>query len=515
MALSLPLMINQLSILFHPFLVSLFFLLSLLFLFIRSRSGGKRKLNLPPSPPRFPIIGNLHQLGSLLHSSFRDLSLKYGPDLMLLQLGQTPTLVVSSAEMVKEMIKSHDIVFSNRPRTTAADILLYGCKDVSFSPYGEYWRQVRKIGVLELLSMKRVHQFQFVRDEEVAILVERIRKASVKGVPVNLTEMLFAVSNNIVSRCVLGQCFVGEDGKSKFGEVARRLMTHFVEFSVGDFFPSLRFIDDLRGFTGRLKKTFGELDAFFDKVIEVHKAVMESDTADSKDFVDILLRLQNDKMLDFEFTRNDLKALLIDMFVGGSHTTSTSLEWLMAELVKNPKVMKKAQEEVRKVVGKKPKVEMEDINQMEYLKCVIKENARLHPPVPLLVPRETTSKIEMGGYHIPAKTRVFINAWAIQRDPRSWDRAEEFIPERFEKSSVDFKGQDFQLIPFGIGRRGCPGMSFGITSIEYVIANLLYWFDWKASDGGLGENLDMSEANGLTVTKIVPLRLVPISYSTT
>lgn len=199
------------------------------------------------------------------------------------------------------------------------------------------------------------------------------------------------------------------------------------------------------------------------------------------------------------------------MFVGGTDTTSTTIEWLMAELLQHPNVMKKVQEEVRSVVGKKSKVDVEDINKMVYLKCVIKETLRLHPPVPLLVPRETSASVKLGGYDIPSNTTVFINAWAIQRDPNWWDKPEEFIPERFENVAIDFKGQDFQFIPFGCGRRGCPGMPFGVASVEYVIANLLYLFDWKLPDGEIAENLDMSELYGLTVNKKVPLHALPIS----
>ena len=201
------------------------------------------------------------------------------------------------------------------------------------------------------------------------------------------------------------------------------------------------------------------------------------------------------------------------MFVGGTDTSSTGMEWLMAELVKNPRVMKKVQEEVRKVVGKKSKIDLEDINQMSYFKCVIKENLRLHPPAALSIPRETSKSVEMGGYHIPAKAQVFVNAWAIQRDPSLWDRPEEFMPERFENSSVDFKGQDFEFIPFGIGRRGCPGMAFGVASTEYVIVNLLYWFDWKLPGGALAKDLDMTEAFGIAVSKKVPFHLLPTPYS--
>ena len=162
------------------------------------------------------------------------------------------------------------------------------------------------------------------------------------------------------------------------------------------------------------------------------------------------------------------------MFVGGTDTTSTTLEWLMAELLKAPSTMKRAREEVRRVVGKKSRIDLNDINQMNYLKCIIKETLRLHPPIPLMVPRETTKSVKFGGYDIPPKTRAYVNAWVVHRDPEVWDRPEEFLPERFIDSQIDFIGQDFELFPFGGGRRACPGSTFSVSSIEYVIANLLY-----------------------------------------
>ncbi|KAL5578546.1 hypothetical protein UlMin_020245 [Ulmus minor] len=510
----LPLLKQYLQVLYlHSFLVTLF-LVSLLFLFIHIKTNGKAKL--PPSPPKFPIIGNLHQLGTHPHRSLRALSEKYGP-MMLMHLGQSPTLVLSSADIAKECLKTHDIAFSGRHQTTAADILFYGCKDVGFSPFGEYWKQARKFCSLELLSLKRVQNFQFVRDEEVEIMVDRIRKACLSGASVNISQMLMATSNNIVSKSVLGQSFSEEDGRSRFGEMTRKVMVHLMAFCVADFFPSLRWIDVLSGFINRVTATFRDFDSFFDQLIEERKskATKKRDgESDMKDFVDILLQLPKDDMQDFDFTQDNMKAILLDMLVGGSDSTSTGLEWLMAELMRNSQVMKKVQEEVRGVVGKKQKIDMNDIKQMEYLKCVIKENLRLHPPVPLLVPRETTSSIDMRGYHIPANTKVIVNAWAIQRDPKLWDKAEEFIPERFENNPVDFKGQDFQFIPFGSGRRGCPGITFGLANTEFIIANLLYWFDWKLSgDGGLvPEEVDMSEGCGLAVSRKVPLHLSPVLY---
>ncbi|KAL6201990.1 hypothetical protein ACLB2K_025701 [Fragaria x ananassa] len=203
------------------------------------------------------------------------------------------------------------------------------------------------------------------------------------------------------------------------------------------------------------------------------------------------------------------------MLIGGSDTTSTALEWLMAELMRHRNVMAKLQEEVRRVVGKKARVDVSNLEQMDYLKCVIKEALRLHPPVPLLVPRETIAAVELRGYYIPAKTSVFVNAFAIQRDPEFWDRPEEFLPERFEGNSVDFRGQDFQFIAFGGGRRGCPGVNFAVAAAEYELANLVYWFDWKLPSSGseLAETLDMTEVCGLTVHKKGPLRVVPELYS--
>jgi hypothetical protein len=223
---------------FSPLLLLVFFIP---FLYVLKRITSD-KPNLPPSPPKLPIIGNLHQLRTLPHRSLQALSNKYGP-LMFLYLGNAQTLVVSSADMARKITKTNDITFSNRPKTTAANILLYGCKDVAFSPYGDYWRQIRKISVIELLSLKSVQSFQYVREQEVGVLINKIRDSCLKGAPVNLSEMLITTSNNIISRCIIGQKFEGENGKSRFGELSRRVMVLFVTFCFGDFFPSLGCMD--------------------------------------------------------------------------------------------------------------------------------------------------------------------------------------------------------------------------------------------------------------------------------
>ncbi|XP_026432887.1 cytochrome P450 71A1-like [Papaver somniferum] len=203
------------------------------------------------------------------------------------------------------------------------------------------------------------------------------------------------------------------------------------------------------------------------------------------------------------------------MFVGGIDTSATTLDWAMAELIKNPKLMKKSQEEIRRVAGNKTnRVEEHDINQMDYLKCIIKEILRMHPPLPTLISRKPSAYSQIGGYDIPPDIEVFLNVWTIQRDPKFWDKPEEYRPERFIDNPIDFKGdQDFQFIPFGSGRRGCPGISFGVAVVELVLANLLYAFDWKLPGGASSEELDMTEKFGITTMRKTPLHVVPIPFS--
>ena len=276
----------------------------------------RNKFKLPPSPPKLPIIGNLHQLGTLPHRSFGALSRKYGP-IMFLQLGQTPTLVVSSVDIAKEVYKTHDVAFSNKPQTTAVKIIMYGCMDVAFSPYSEEWRQKRKICVLELLSIKRVRSFQSIREEEVAAMLGAIREAcsASKGPScVNLSEILIETSNDIMSRCVLGRKYDNSDGGISFGELGRRMMKHLATFTVGDFFPLLGWVDVLSGQIPEFKDTFRALDAFYDQLIAERRRMMKKEgyQPHNKDFLDTLLQIQDGAgSHDFQLTHNDVKAILM------------------------------------------------------------------------------------------------------------------------------------------------------------------------------------------------------------
>lgn len=204
--------------------------------------------------------------------------------------------------------------------------------------------------------------------------------------------------------------------------------------------------------------------------------------------------------------------LVQDIFSAGTDTTYTVLEWAMAELLRHPRALNILQTEVRKIANGKPNITHADLEKMHYLRAVLKETLRLHPPIPLLVPRLSTRDVKIQGYDIAAGTMVILNAWTIGRDPRTWDEPDKFKPERFLNSSVDFKGQDFELIPFGAGRRGCPGTSFAMATNELVLANLVNKFDWALPEGLKAEDLDMTECTGLTIHRKVHLLAVATPF---
>ncbi|XP_008779328.4 cytochrome P450 71A1-like [Phoenix dactylifera] len=504
---------HQYALLIIPFLLPLLVFCFFFYGQKKALQSKRRKLTSLPSPPRLPALGNLHQLGSLAHRSLQSLSEKYGP-LMLFHFGRIPTVIVSSPQAAQEVMKAQDLVFASRPKSSMADRLLYHSHDVAFSPYGDYWRQVRRICVVHLLSLRRVQSFQLVREEEVAVMIDSIRRAASSTQPVNLSKLISSLTYDVICRVAFGRKYSEkEGGENGVREMLREFTALLGTFPTRDFIPWLGWVDWLRGLDARVRNTSKQIDCLIEKVIEDHLHVKNDGRdvyKDSGDFVDVLLSLDNDKddSIGSSLGKDSIKALIMDMFAAGTDTTYTVIEWVMAELVRHPKDMKRVQEEVGKVVGLKEKIEEELLDEMNYLKAVIKESLRLHPPISLLVPRESIEDTQLQGYDIPGGTRVMINAWAIARDPRSWERAEEFWPDRFLNSSVDFKGQDFQFIPFGAGRRGCPGIGFAISTIELALANLLHHFDWELPNGMIEESLDMTESAGLTAHKKLNLILV-------
>ncbi|OMO72248.1 Cytochrome P450 [Corchorus capsularis] len=472
---------------------------------------SKRELVLPPSPPKLPIIGNLHKVGSQPHRSLYSLAQQHG-SLMLLHFGHVPVLVVSSSGGAREIMKTHDLTFANRPKVSNTEKLLYDGKDVSQAPYGEYWRQMRSISVLHLLSSKRVHSYCAVRQEEMALAIQRIENLCSSALPVNLSEVFSTVTNDIICRVALGR-------KYSEGTKFQKLLSEFGELlgviNIGDYIPWLAWISHVNGWNSRTDRVAKELDSFFDGVVDEHIDRYEKGChdinvgikteEDQRDFVDVLLEIQRENTVGFPIDRVSIKAIILDMFAAGTDTTYTVLEWAMTELLRHPEIMKELQKEIRHVAGDKSDVSEDDLDEMHYLKAVIKETLRLHTPIPLLVPRISTKDVKINGYDIAQGTRVLINAWAIGRDPSSWERPEDFFPERFLNSSIDFKGHHFELIPFGSGRRICPGIQFAMKINELFLANLVHKFDWSLPGGANDKDLDMSESFGITIHRKSPL----------
>ncbi|XP_024973119.1 cytochrome P450 71A4-like [Cynara cardunculus var. scolymus] len=479
------------------------FIVTLLFILFKGLSSAHK--NQPPSPWKLPIIGNLHQIaiGFNPHRSLLALTQKQGP-LVLIQLGSVPVLVANSAEAAREILKTHDLIFCSRPKLSIVDKLTYGSKDIAFSPYGEYWRQLRSIAVLKLLSTRRVQSFQGVREEETRVMIDMIGGSC--GSLVDMGKLVSSLTNNIICRVTLGRTYGIE-----FRHLLARFSYLLGVFAVGNYIPWLSWVDRLSGLEGTTKQVAEEFDEFLEGILEEHinkKRVVDGIDEGGQDFMDILLDTQSENTTSFTLGRDVIKAAILDIFGAGTVTTSTILVWAISELIRHPRVMKKLQHEVGEIAQGKSMIHEEDLEKMHYLQAVLKETLRLHTPLPLLISRESIQDVKVMGYDIAAGTQVIINAWAIARDPSIWEEADKFKPERFMNSPIDYKGFHFEFLPFGGGRRGCPAIHFAIGVNELALANLVYKYDLKLPDEARGEELDMSEVTGLTLHRKSPLLVV-------
>ncbi|XP_051133991.1 salviol synthase-like [Andrographis paniculata] len=482
-------------------LLSFIILLAKIIKVARQSSGVS---NLPPGPRKLPVIGNLHQLVAgfqLPHQTLSDLARKYGP-MMHLQLGEVITVVISSPDAAQEIMKTHDVAFANRPSLLAPEILFYKNTDIVFSPYSEYWRQLRKICTIELLSAKRVQSYKTLREGEVSKLCQWI--ASKEGSVIELSEKVSLNTCDIVMQASLGY---NTTELAEFTLIVEETVELMAGMTLGDFFPSIKLIGLITGIKRRAERLHKHSDRILGNIIDECKATKDEPKL-RENLVDVLVKL-NDEGHELHLTIENIKSVLRDMFTAGIETSSTTVNWAMTEMLKHPKILKNAQNELRMVFKDKGHVDEADFDKLKYLKLVIKETLRLHPPAPLLAPRENSEQCKIHGYNIPAKTRVMVNVWSMGRDPKYWDDAESFVPERFLDNPVDFKGSNFEYLPFGAGRRICPGMSFGLANVELPLAMFLYHFDWLLPDGMKPEDLAMEETFGITTKRKDPLHVIP------
>ncbi|THU62143.1 hypothetical protein C4D60_Mb01t02030 [Musa balbisiana] len=496
--------------------------LSSLLLFFLHLKQSRRK-PLPPGPRGWPILGNLPQLGSKPHHTLHALAKVHGP-LFRLRFGSVDVVVAASADVASQLLRAHDAIFCDRPPNSGAEHVAYNYQDLVFAPYGPRWRMLRKLCSVHLFSAKALDDLRWVRQGEVGLLVHALRACG--DAPVNLGYAVNVCATNALARATMGRRVFEEDGSrdgaGEFKEMVVELMRLAGEFNVGDFVPWLNWLDP-QGVVARMKRLHRRYDEFLDGIIAEHRRRAEAAEGEDdpsgrgRDLLSVLIGLTERPDGEGDggkLTDTNIKALLLNLFTAGTDTSSSTVEWALAELIRHPDVLKQAQRELDSVVGRSRLVTESDLPNLRFLQAVIKETFRLHPSTPLSLPRVASEACEVGGYQIPRGATLLVNIWAITHDPASWPNPLEFNPARFlpggGHENVDLRGQDFELIPFGAGRRICAGMSLGIRMVQFMTATLVHAFDWSLPEGQKPEKLDMEEAYGLTLQRAVPLMVNPL-----
>ncbi|XAR70414.1 hypothetical protein NMG60_11027259 [Bertholletia excelsa] len=408
--------------------------------------------------------------------------------------------------MAREVLKDNDVAFANRDVPFAAIYLAYGGRDIVWNPHGPEWRMLRKVCVREMLSNASLDSVYELRRREIRQTIRYFYCRA--GSPVNVGEQMFLTIMNVVTNMLWGGTIEGKE-RSSVGAEFRQVVAEITALlgipNLSDFFPGLAWFD-MQGIQKKMKGLATRFDRIFERMIE-QRLKIEAKGDGGKDFLQFLLKFK-DEGGDFKtpFTMTHVKSLLMDMIVGGTDTTSNALEFALAEMITRPEVMRKAQQELDTVVGKDNIVEESHIHQLPYLYAVMKEALRLHPTLPLLVPHCPSESCIVGGYTVPKGARVFVNVWAIHRDPSIWENPWEFDPERFVNCKLDYSGTDFNYFPFGSGRRSCAGTAMAERMFMLSLALFVHSFDWKLPEG---EKLDLSEKFGIVLKKKIPLVAIP------
>ncbi|XP_038970367.1 cytochrome P450 81Q32-like [Phoenix dactylifera] len=482
--------------------------LSLLILFvIKLLFFSKKKKNLPPSPPSLPFLGHLHLFKKPLHLTLARLSDLHGP-ILRLHFGSRLVLVVSSPSAVDECLTKNDITFANRPRLPSLKPISYNYTSLGGASYGPHWRNLRRITTVELLSTHRLQSLSDIRADEVQATVRQLfrdwKASSAEGFSkVELKSRLFALSLNVLMRMITGKRYYGEEeGEGGVSEEARRFRELVEEgasligaSNLGDFFPVLRWVD-YQGVNKRLVTVQNGRDEFMQRLIDEHRSKSKDEGVEKKTMMGVLLSLQ--KTDPEYYTDQMIKSLGVGLLAAGTDTSSDTVEWTLSLLLNNPQALKKAREEIDARVGKGRLLEEADFSNLPYLQCVITETLRLYPAAPLLLPHESSQECSVGGFHIPCGMMLLVNAYSIHRDPKVWEEPTRFMPERFEGG----KGEGKLMIPFGMGRRRCPGEGLAVRVVGLALGALIQCFEWERTGK---EEVDMTEGSGLTLPKAIPL----------
>ncbi|XP_077245939.1 flavonoid 3'-monooxygenase CYP75B137-like [Tasmannia lanceolata] len=468
------------------------------------RKSRKGTLPLPPGPRGLPLIGNLPFIEPDLHRYFAKLSSIYG-QICKVKLGNKVIVILNSPAMAKEILKDQDIIFSNHDDVAGGISMTYEGSDIVWSR-GAVWRMLRKVCVQEVLNNGSIEAGRGIRQRQ---LYQTLRNLYTKvGTPVNITEEITETIFNSMTSMLWGETVKGGiDARvaAEFRQVMGEIVHLLGQPNISDLFPVVaRF--DLQGVRRKMKGLMSWFDKIFDSILEQRQGV-KSNKKDSLDFLDILLKIEEQADPKMPLTMTQVKALLLDMVAAGTDTTSTTLEWAMAEMLLKPETLKKARDELDALVGRDSILEDYHVPKLPYLDAVVKEVLRLHPPNPFLIPHTPSETCVVNGYTVPKNSGIYVNSWAIQRDPSVWENANDFIPERFLNTGKwDYKGNDFRYIPFGSGRRICPGVSLAEKSLGFVLGSLLHSFNWQLPKGA---KLDLDDQFGQILRKRNPVILIP------
>ncbi|KAL8492053.1 hypothetical protein ACS0TY_023610 [Phlomoides rotata] len=474
------------------------------FIILKRYSSHHKSLNLPPSPPSLPLLGHFHLINnSLLHLSLASLSSRYGP-IISLRFGCKSFVVVSSPSAVAECFSTrNDVVLANRPTSMAGDLITYNYVQFLSSPYGHLWRTLRRFSVVELLSSNSLHKSARLRQAEIRKIVRVLFRGCRNGggQRVDLNNLIATYSFNIMMRALAGKpCLGEEDIGSEVGkETIERMKGIFVpsmELGICDYFPVLRWI----GYKGLEKN----LICLFKKRDEFLESLFDQKSGDDTNLIATLLSRQ---VSDPEFYTHDvIKSTVLVLILAGTDTSALTVEWGMSLLLSHPEELLKLRKEIDENVGDDDLLNDSDLVKLPYLACVVNETLRLHPAAPLLFPHYASEDCVVGGYSIPAGTIVLVNAWAMHRDPNLWEEPDRFNPGRFEAVGVDGEGHKF--VPFGIGRRACPGAAMAMRTISLALGAFIQCFEWQKP---LEEvEMDFNANLRITLHKAKPLEAVCI-----